>query len=163
MSISIIAESVETKEEKYETLLGKIETLIEEEEDFVANVSNITSTIKDSFEEFSWVGFYFVDRRTGGLVLGPFQGKTARTRIDKGTGVCGSVLERKQTVVVEDVNEFQGHIFCDPESKSEIVIPIIKDGAVTGVLDIDSNRYSAFNNLDKMYLEELIQKISHIF
>ena len=163
MSISIITESVETKEEKLEFLIPQIESLIEDEDNFIANVSNITSVLKNSFEEYSWVGFYFIDRRNGELVLGPFQGKTACTRISVGKGICGSVIERKQTLIVDDVNQFPGHIFCDPDARSEIVIPIIKNGSVIGVLDIDSDRYSAFDNLDKVYLEDLIKRIIHIF
>ena len=163
MSISIITESVETKGEKFESLIPRIESLIEEEDNFIANVSNITSVLKNSFEEYSWVGFYFVDKRNGELVLGPFQGKAACTRISVGKGVCGSAIERKQTIVVEDVNEFPGHIFCDPEARSEIVIPIIKNCSVIAVLDIDSDRCSAFDNLDKVYLEDLIKRITHIF
>lgn len=164
MSISIITESVLTKEERYESLISKVKSLIGDESNLVANVSNITSILKDTFDEFSWVGFYFLSNENKGeLILGPFQGKTACTRISKGRGVCGQAVNRKQTIIVEDVSEFPGHITCDNDSKSEIVVPIIKNGSVKGVLDIDSYEYSAFNETDKAYLEDLIHNILFIF
>ena len=164
MSISIITENIITKEERYESLITEIESLISGENNFIANVSNITSVLNGSFDEFSWVGFYFLgNENKGELILGPFQGKTACTRISKGKGVCGQAVNRKQTIIVEDVNEFPGHISCDSESKSEIVVPIIKNGSVKGVLDIDSYEYSAFNETDKAYLEDLIHNILYIF
>ena len=153
-----------TKEERYESLISKIESLISEENNFIANVCNITSVLNDSFDKFSWVGFYFLgNENKGELVLGPFQGKTACTRISKGKGVCGKALDWKQTVIVEDVNEFPGYISCDSESRSEIAVPIIKNGSVKGVLDIDSYEYSAFDDTDKAYLEDLIHNILYIF
>lgn len=164
MSISIITENVLTKEERYESLLPKVKSIIGDESNLVANVSNITSILKDSFDEFSWVGFYFLgNENKGELILGPFQGRAACTRIGKGKGVCGQAVNRKQTIIVEDVNEFPGHIACDTDSKSEIVVPIIKNGSVKGVLDIDSYEYSAFNETDKAYLEDLIHNILYIF
>ncbi|HEY5533429.1 MAG TPA: GAF domain-containing protein [Ignavibacteria bacterium] len=161
MSVKIKFESGLSKEEKYIDIVPRIISLIEDEKDFIANVSNITSALKFSFNDFLWVGFYFKDGDE--LVLGPFQGKPACTRFVVGKGVCGTAALRKETIIVEDVNMFPGHIFCDSDSKSEIVIPVLKDGELKAVLDIDSGEYGSFDNTDKKHLEDLIFRISKIF
>jgi GAF domain-containing protein len=152
-----------SKEKIYRAILPQIRELIRDESDLIANIANIVSVLKYSFCKFLWVGFYFYDRDKKELVLGPFQGKIACTRIRSGQGVCGSAVERKETVLVEDVDKFPGHIYCDSNSKSEIVVPVIKDNEVKAVLDIDSGDLNAFDKTDKNYLEELIKDISYIF
>jgi len=144
----------ETKEEIYLELLPQIKSLIEDEPDLIANLANVTSALKQAFDSFSWVGFYLM--KGGELVLGPFQGKLACTRIKLGSGVCGTSALKKETIIVPDVEKFPGHIYCDPDSKSEIVIPIIKNGEVLGVLDIDSYRLNNFDETDKIYLEKIV-------
>jgi GAF domain-containing protein len=146
-----------TKAEKYQSLLPQIKALIEVEADEVANLANISATLKESFY-FWWVGFYL--NKAEELVLGPFQGPVACTRIAKGKGVCGTSFAEKKTIVVDDVEQFPGHIACSAASKSEIVVPIIKNGTVSMVLDIDSDKLSTFDEVDKQYLEELAQLIA---
>jgi len=163
MSVKITFDRAVAKEDRYKAIIPQIESLIDGEENFVANLSNISSVLKYSFENFNWTGFYLFDKSANELVLGPFQGKVACTRIKTGNGVCGSAVKEKRTIIVEDVNKFESHIFCDPDSKSEIVIPVIKDDDVKGVLDIDSDKLSNFDLTDKKYLEELISKILKIF
>ncbi len=142
----------------YETLLPQIENLINSTEPVLSNLSNFTAVLKQSFNKISWVGFYLV--KNNSLFLGPFQGKAACTKIEIGEGVCGTSAEIKETIIVEDVNKFPGHIACDGGSKSEIVIPLFNYNSVIGVLDLDSDHYSAFNELDKFYLEKLINLLS---
>ncbi len=144
----------QTKEEIYSELIPQIKSLIEDESDLIANLANVTSALKQAFPSFSWVGFYLV--RGDELVLGPFQGKLACTRIKIGSGVCGTSALRKETIIVPDVEKFPGHIYCDPDSKSEIVVPIIKNGQVLGVLDIDSYELNNFDEVDKIYLEKVV-------
>jgi GAF domain-containing protein len=163
MSVKITFDRAVSKEEKYKNIIPQIESLIYGEDNFIANLSNITSVLKYSFDNISWVGFYLFDKSKNELVLGPFQGKVACTRIKPGTGVCGTAVKEQRTIIIDDVNKFEGHIFCDPDSKSEIVIPIIKDDEVKGVLDIDSDVFSNFDLTDKKYLEKLINNISKIF
>ena len=141
------------KEENYQLLLPQLRALVDGETDFVANCANIAAALRQTFG-FFWVGFYFVKSEEE-LVLGPFQGDIACTRIKLGKGVCGEAWEQKTTIVVEDVDAFPGHIACSSFSKSEIVVPIIKNGTVYGVLDVDSDRYSDFDELDKIYLEKV--------
>lgn len=141
------------KEENYQLLLPQLRALVDGETDFVANCANIAAALRQTFG-FFWVGFYFVKSEEE-LVLGPFQGDIACTRIKLGKGVCGAAWEQKTTIVVEDVDAFPGHIACSSFSKSEIVVPIIKNGTVYGVLDVDSDRYSDFDELDKIYLEKV--------
>jgi L-methionine (R)-S-oxide reductase len=145
----------QTKDEIYSELLPQIKSLIEDESDLIANLANVTSALKQAFPSFSWVGFYLM--KGGELVLGPFQGKLACTRIKVGSGVCGTAVLKKETIIVPDVEEFPGHIYCDPDSRSEIVVPIIKDGEVLGVLDIDSYELDNFDETDKFYLEKLVE------
>jgi L-methionine (R)-S-oxide reductase len=145
----------QTKDEIYSELLPQIKSLIEDESDLIANLANVTSALKQAFPSFSWVGFYLM--KGGELVLGPFQGKLACTRIKIGSGVCGTAVLKKETIIVPDVEEFPGHIYCDPDSRSEIVVPIIKDGEVLGVLDIDSYELDNFDETDKFYLEKIVE------
>ena len=153
-----------SKEDKYKAIIPQIEELIEGESDLTANLANISSVLKYTFNNISWVGFYITDKAEKGVLkLGPFQGKPACTRLLYGKGVCGTAAERKVTVIVEDVNAFPGHVFCDSGSKSEIVVPLVKEGTVIAVLDIDSHEYSAFDETDSKYLEEIITKILFVF
>ncbi len=151
----------ETKEEIYSELLPQIKSLIEDETDLIANLANLTSALKQAFPSFSWVGFYLM--KGDELVLGPFQGKLACTRIKIGSGVCGTSALRKETIIVPDVAKFPGHIYCDPDSKSEIVVPIIKNGEVLGVLDIDSYELNNFDEIDKIYLEKIVDLLLEKF
>lgn len=144
----------QTKEEIYSELIPQIKFLIEDEPDLIANLANVTSALKQAFPSFSWVGFYLM--KGNELVLGPFQGKLACTRIKIGSGVCGTAVLRRETIIVPDVEKFPGHIYCDPDSKSEIVVPMIKDGEVFGVLDIDSYELNNFDEVDKIYLEKIV-------
>ena len=156
-----------TKKEKYESLLPQIKALIEGENDLIANLANIMSALKFGMN-FFWVGVYFV-RPTPALhkgdgaelVLGPFQGPVACTRIKYGKGVCGTSWAEKRTIIVEDVDQFPGHIACSSASRSEIVLPAFnKNGEVTLVLDVDSEHLAAFDETDKVYLEQLMDIIS---
>lgn len=146
-----------SKEEKYKSLLPQIQGLSHGEPDFIANLANTAAALRQAFG-FFWVGFYLV--KGGELVLGPFQGPIACTRIRKGKGVCGAAWERGETILVPDVEAFPGHIACSSESKSEIVVPLFKDGEVVGVLDVDSDRLDDFDEVDRKYLEGLIRVIS---
>ena len=131
-------------------LLPQINSLVEGEPDLIANLANITAALKYGMN-FFWVGIYLV--KSDALVLGPFQGPVACTRIGFGKGVCGASWERRETIIVENVDEFPGHIACSSESKSEIVIPFFKNGNVAGVLDVDSDRLSDFDETDEHYLK----------
>ncbi len=147
-----------TKKEKYESLLPQIYALIEGEKDVIANLANTTAALKQTFN-FFWVGFYLIKQNE--LVLGPFQGPIACTRIQKGKGVCGTCWEKKETLIVKDVDAFPGHIACSSASKSEIVVPIFDNGNsdsyrdVIAVLDVDSDVLDDFDETDKIYLEKL--------
>lgn len=141
--------------EKYELLSVQLKHLLVKEDNLISNLSNFTAALKQTFEKISWVGFYLYDGNK--LFLGPFQGKIACSKIEIGNGVCGKAAADKQTVIVPNVEEFPGHIVCDPDSKSEIVIPIIKDDTLLGVLDLDSAEYNYFNEVDRNYLENLCQ------
>ncbi len=150
-----------SKDEKYESVISVAKQFLGDEENVIANLSNIASLLKHSFDYFSWAGFYLAEDATGQLVLGPFQGKVACTRIGQGKGVCGAAVGGKKTVIVDDVNSFPGHIACDSESKSEIVVPIIAGGKIFGVLDVDSTKYASFDEKDGYYLEKLVSEISN--
>ena len=145
------------KIEKYESLIPQIEALISGESDMVANLANISAALRYGMD-FFWVGFYMV--KEDQLVLGPFQGPIACTRINKGKGVCGSVWEKGITAVVPNVDEYPGHIACSSDSKSEIVAAIKKDGEVIGVLDVDSDQLESFDDIDQKYLERLMDSLS---
>lgn len=144
------------KTEKYELLCEQIKALIQNENDIIANMSNIAAVIHETFK-FWWTGFYRVINNE--LVLGPFQGPVACTRIAYGKGVCGTAWKEGKTIVVEDVHEFPGHIACSSASKSEIVVPIIKDNQVVAVLDIDSEKFATFDNIDKEWLEKITKLV----
>ncbi len=144
------------KSEKYKTLLPQIKALVGNETDQIANMANIAAALKQTFG-FFWVGFYIV--RGNELVLGPFQGPIACTRIKKGKGVCGTAWERKETILVPDVDQFPGHIACSSDSKSEVVIPVIRNNEVIAVLDIDSDKLNDFNEEDSFYLEQLVELV----
>lgn len=141
-----------TKEEQYNALLPQIKSLIDGETDQIANMANLSAALKESFN-FFWVGFYLV--KGDELVLGPFQGPIACTRIRYGRGVCGTAWQEGRTLIVPDVDAFPGHIACSSLSRSEIVVPLLKEGRVWGVLDIDSDRLNAFNKVDQCFLEQL--------
>jgi len=157
---SVIIDKSLTKEEIYKSLLLQIRALIEGEDDFIANLGNICSALKYGMDGFFWVGFYF--RRGNELVLGPFQGPVACTRITIPNGVCGAAVERKQTIIVDDVNSFPGHIACSADSKSEIVVPVFVNGEVAAVLDIDSDLPANFNSIDAVYIEELCEIVARL-
>ena len=144
------------KIEKYELLFEQIKALINNENDNIANMSNTAAAIHETFG-FWWTGFYRVAGNE--LVLGPFQGPVACTRIAYGKGVCGTSWQEEKTIVVEDVHEFPGHIACSSASKSEIVVPIFKENQVVGVLDIDSENLATFDNVDKEWLERIIDLV----
>ncbi len=148
------------KKEKYVSLLPQIKALISGENDWVANTANLAAALKETFG-FFWVGFYRVHENE--LVLGPFQGPIACTRIAFGKGVCGSAWKEKQTLIVPDVEAFPGHIACSSASKSEIVVPIMINDVVIAVLDVDSDQLNDFDETDKKYLEELCQYVSDLF
>jgi GAF domain-containing protein len=145
------------KEEQYQSLLPQLEALISYETDLIANLGNIAAALKEQFNWF-WVGFYLV--KEDELVLAPFQGPVACTRIKKGKGVCGTSWEQQKTLIVLDVDKFPGHIACSSISKSEIVVPIIRNGEVVGVLDVDSEKYNQFDEIDQKYLEQLVLMIA---
>ena len=144
----------QTKQEKYETLLPQIASVIEDEPDMIANMANVAAMLHETFR-FWWTGFYRVQGEQ--LVLGPFQGPLACTRIAKGRGVCGTAWQEAQTLVVKDVHQFPGHIACSSASQSEIVVPILKDDVVIGVLDIDSEKPALFDEVDAFYLEQVVK------
>lgn len=146
-----------TKAEQYSALLPQIEALISGEPNFIANLANIAAALKEQFH-WLWVGFYLVDSPEE-LVLGPFQGPVACTRIKKGRGVCGTSWAKASTVIVHDVEKFPGHITCSSASKSEIVVPLMINGEVKGVLDVDSEFLAHFDETDKIYLEKLVATI----
>lgn len=146
------------EDEKYRLLVSQLKSLLNKNENIISNLSNCTAAIKEVVDKVSWIGFYLFDGKH--LYLGPFQGKVACTIIDIGKGVCGTSARRKETIIVPDVDKFPGHIACDSGSKSEIVIPIIKNNSLIGVLDLDSYEYNSFNELDKKYLEEICKFLS---
>jgi len=145
------------KAEQYQSLIPQIEALLMGEPDLIANLANICAALKEQFKWF-WVGFYLVKHDE--LVLGPFQGPVACTRIGMGRGVCGAAWEQEQTLIVPDVDAFPGHIACSSLSKSEIVLPLFNDGKVVGVLDVDSSELNEFNETDAKYLTQVIKLIN---
>jgi len=142
-----------SKDEQYLSLIPQIKGLIDGEPDLVANLANIAAALKEQFG-FFWVGFYLV--KDDELVLGPFQGPVACTRIRKGRGVCGTSWSQAKTIIVPDVEKFPGHIACSSISKSEIVVPLLKNNTVWGVLDVDSDQYNSFDEKDAQFLEEIV-------
>ena len=151
----IISEDAD-KQTRYASLLPQLEAIVEGEKDVVANLANIVAALKQTFN-FFWVGFYFVKENQ--LVLGPFQGPIACTRINFGKGVCGSSWKEKRTIIVPNVDEFPGHIACSSASKSEIVVPAFKNNEVTLVLDVDSDSLNAFDEADQQGLEDIVRLI----
>lgn len=143
-----------SKEEQYLNLLPQIEGLLQGETNLIANLANVAGALKEQFG-WLWVGFYLTDS-TDELVLGPFQGPVACTRIRKGRGVCGSAWQQERTLVVPDVEKFPGHIACSSASRSEIVVPFWIGGSVAGVLDVDSRTLNDFDNTDATYLEKIV-------
>ena len=139
------------KEEQYKLLFKQVEGLLNPEDPIITNLANIIAAINQTFKNVSWVGIYIIKNEK--LFLGPFQGKVACTKIKIGEGVCGTSAMKKETIVGPNVHEYPGHIACDIESNSEIVVPIIYDGTVLGVLDLDSTELSTFDDLDKIWLE----------
>lgn len=144
------------KAAQYQSLIPQIEALITGEDDLIANLANICAALKEQFNWF-WVGFYMV--KHDHLVLGPFQGPVACTRIAKGKGVCGVAWQKAETLLVADVDAFPGHIACSSLSRSEIVLPIFNNHEVIGVLDVDSETLSHFDKTDALYLEQIIKLI----
>lgn len=145
-----------TKEEQYLQVLPQINGLIEHEKDLIANLANITAALKQQFNWW-WVGFYLI--KNNELVLGPFQGPVACTRIQYGRGVCGTSWKEKKTIIVDDVSIFPGHIACSSFSKSEIVVPVFSNNQIIGVLDVDSEHLQHFDDVDKKHLEEIVKLI----
>lgn len=143
-----------SKEDQYKGLIPQIQGLLTGETDLIANLANVTAALKEQFG-WLWVGFYIVKQDE--LILGPFQGPVACTRIKKGRGVCGSSWQQAKTLIVPDVEKFPGHIACSSLSKSEIVIPVMKDDEVVAVLDADSEKYDLFDKTDQQYLEEIVR------
>ncbi len=146
-----------SKEEQYQSLIPQIEGLLAGETDLVANMANVTAALKEQFG-WLWVGFYVVKQDE--LVLAPFQGPVACTRIKKGRGVCGTSWQQQKTLIVPDVEKFPGHITCSSLSKSEIVVPVIKENEVVAVLDVDSEEYNLFDETDRNYLERIVALIN---
>ena len=146
-----------TKEEQYESLVPQIKALLEGEPDLIANLANITGSLKEQFN-WLWIGFYLV--KDDELVLGPFQGPVACTRIKKGKGVCGASWAKAETLIVPDVEKFPGHIACSSLSRSEIVVPIIRNNKVLGVLDADSIDLDYYDIIDQKYLEQIVDMIN---
>ena len=141
------------KDEQYQSLIPQIKGLLEGETDDIANLANIAAALKEQFG-WLWVGFYLV--KDGQLVLGPFQGPVACTRIQLGRGVCGTSWKEARTLIVPDVEKFPGHIACSSLSKSEIVVPLFRNGEIIGVLDIDSSEPDQFDETDRRFLEEIV-------
>lgn len=149
------------KESTYKTLVAQIGSLIEGEKNETAVLANVSAAMASAFPNWLWTGFYLV--RDGELLVGPFQGPVACYHIKKGRGVCGSSWERAETIVVPDVEEFPGHIACSSLSRSEIVVPILnKNREVMGVLDVDSPELNTFDDVDKVYMEQIVAKIADI-
>ena len=148
-----------TKQEQYESLIPQIEALLYGETNLIANLANISAALKEQFNWW-WVGFYWVEQDE--LVLGPFQGPVACTRIKKGRGVCGGSWAKGTTLIVDDVEKFPGHIACSSASKSEIVVPVYHKGIIVGVLDVDSEYLAQFDETDKLYLEQIVGLIPNI-
>ncbi|RMG40962.1 MAG: GAF domain-containing protein [Candidatus Dadabacteria bacterium] len=142
-----------SREEKYKLILPQLESLLSAESDPVANMANCAAVLKSALE-FFWVGFYrLID---GEYVLGPFQGPLACTRIKPGRGVCGTAAERLETIIVPDVDHFPGHIACSSESRSEIVVPLVREGKAVLLLDVDSRELNDFSEIDRVYLEQVV-------
>jgi GAF domain-containing protein len=147
----------EEKREHYQMLYDSMKALIEDEKDWIANLANVSALLFNHLDNVNWAGFYLM--KDGELVLGPFQGKPACIRIEVGDGVCGSAVEDRETYVVENVHQFEGHIACDAASDSEIVVPLFYEDKIVGVLDIDSPQKANFDEIDKEYLEKMMKHL----
>lgn len=156
MAENLYIPPTEDRKEKYLALIPQVESLITMEKDLVANLANVAAAIHQTFD-FLWVGFYLIKENE--LVLAPFQGPVACTRIKYGKGVCGTAWQRREAIIVPDVDQFPGHIACNSRSKSEIVIPLSSDNQIIGILDIDSDQPNDFSPLDQKYLEHICQII----
>ena len=154
MAETILVDKNISLDDQYLLLVKQIKNLLNKSDNILSNLSNLTAALKQTFDKISWVGFYLFDGQK--LYLGPFQGKVACTELKLGKGVCGTAAFENKTMIVPDVNKFPGHIACDADSKSEIVVPIMRNGKLYGVLDLDSTEYCSFNEIDKKYLEEII-------
>ncbi len=154
MTFQISKAEAVSKAELYANLQSQLFSLLEGERDFIANAANVSSLLYHSLPDLNWAGFYLL--KEGELVLGPFQGKPACVRIAMGKGVCGRAAQRRQTLLVENVHEFPGHIACDSESSSEIVVPLIRDQQLIGVLDLDSPLFGRFDEEDAEGLNDLV-------
>jgi GAF domain-containing protein len=159
MAENLIVASSSVKEERYEVLLPQIDALVQGEPDLIANLSNIAAALKQTMN-FFWVGFYIV--RNNELVLGPFQGPIACTRIAFGKGVCGACWKEKKTLLVPDVDKFPGHIACSSDSRSEIVLPAFHNKEVALVLDVDSDKLNDFDEVDRVWLEKLMRAVEKL-
>jgi L-methionine (R)-S-oxide reductase len=159
MAEELIISTSTSKKEKYEALIPQLEALIGDEQDLVANLANISAALRQTMN-FFWVGFYLVKENQ--LVLGPFQGPIACTRINYGKGVCGTSWKEKRTIVVPNVDEFPGHIACSSASKSEIVLPAFKNDSVALVLDVDSDQLNDFDSMDEQALEKVMRLVEKI-
>ena len=153
----IIPTNIDSKEERYILLYPQICSLIEGETDIIANLANISAALKETFN-FFWVGFYLV--KNNQLVLGPFQGPIACTRIAYGKGVCGTSWKENKTMIVPDVNQFPGHIACSSFSQSEIVVPVVSNEQVVAVLDVDSEHLNHFDDIDREYLNKIVAQLN---
>lgn len=158
MAEELIISTSEDRADVYAGLLPQIKALVDGEPDVTANLANICSALKYGVG-FFWVGFYAV--KDGELVLGPFQGPVACTRIQKGKGVCGTAWEKAGTIIVPDVDQFPGHIACSSASRSEIVVPVLQNGEVVMILDVDSDQLNDFNTTDQHYLEQVAELVSN--
>lgn len=156
MAEELLIPATATKEERYQALLPQIEAIVSGEPDVIANLSNIAAALKQAMD-FFWVGFYIV--KNNELVLGPFQGPIACTRISFGKGVCGAAWKEKKVILVPDVDQFPGHIACSSASKSEIVLPAFKNGEVALVLDVDSDKLNDFDTVDEAALQKLMRTV----
>ncbi len=156
MAEELIVSKTRDKAEKYQSLIPQIKALLDGEDDLIANLSNLSAALKQTFQ-FFWVGFYL--NKNNQLVLGPFQGPIACTRIPYGKGVCGTAFQRKETIIVPDVVQFPGHIACSSLSKSEIVVPLLINDVVVLVLDVDSDQYNDFDETDKKFLNIILQEL----
>jgi GAF domain-containing protein len=154
MTFQLTKPEITSKAAVYENLASQLRSLLEGERDFIANAANFSSLLYHSLPDLNWTGFYLL--KEGELVLGPFQGKPACVRIAMGKGVCGAAAEQRQTILVDNVHEFPGHIACDSESNSEIVVPLIKDQQLIGVLDLDSPLFGRFDDEDARGLNDLV-------
>jgi GAF domain-containing protein len=154
MSFELKKVRADSKSELYADLLSQTKGLLHDEHDLVANAANFSALLYHSLPDLNWVGFYFM--KDGELLVGPFQGKPACVHIALGKGVCGTAAQKRETLLVPDVNQFPGHIFCDGDSRSELVVPLIRKGEVLGVLDLDSPKFARFDAEDQKGLEALV-------